>query len=112
MTGSGPALNPLFLVVAEAALNAGGHDVSTPHHLAEIVPLVLPVLTTENLINRTSDLVAVAMDYTEARHNPASVSTAEDVNAASYRATEDGVYIGLVAGYLLARMLDGTDGAR
>jgi hypothetical protein len=98
-------LPTLFLVAAEAALVSGGHDPGVAERLARARTFIEPILTTENLLEREDSLLSAAMEYHEARAKAHAAHEEPDADTQRWSLIEDGVEIGLVAGYLLARML-------
>lgn len=100
------ATHPLptaFLVLAEAALTASGHDSGVPRRLQHAAALLAPVLTARNMIERTQDVCGVALTYAESRARAAGDTTGHAIDA---------VEIGLVAGYLIGQMMAGMDGVQ
>lgn len=98
MTAAPQSLPTMFLLAAEAALISGGHDHGTPDRLRDAAQLVAPVLTLDNLLSRKRELSAAAIDYIEARGRTVDDETIGFVSS--------GVEVGLVAGFLIAQMLD------
>ena len=123
-------LPTLFLVAAEHALVSGGDDPSVPEWLEEATAFAAPVLTLKNLMARRHSLLDAAEQFAAKARPGVDRSTLEglrerlseivqrgtitssDVNTVFYDAADDGLMVGLVAGYMLARMLDGQGGAR
>ena len=93
-----PTLPPAFLLLADAALVSGGHDPSTPQRLQRIAGFVADALTLDNLIHRTTELTSAADVYMRAVRG-------RGVTEKNFPIVADAVEVGLVAGFLIARML-------
>lgn len=99
-------LPPAFLVLAEAALTTGGIDKDVPLRLREIAALVSPILTVENLVGRDRGITGAALDFLDA--HPAGGAYLDEEDRAygeQCRTASVAVEFGLVAGFLLARMM-------
>ena len=133
MSTATPQLPTVFMVLAEAALSAGGHHPKMHEELADVASFVLPILTVGNLVGRDRDVLSAVLEYGNAPRGGAETSTRAEILAklrdlatgdssdfavrdAAFaiqcHAANDGLRVGLVAGFLLAQMVTGWDGAR
>jgi len=104
---AGTPLPAAFLVLAEAALTPSGIDSDVPRRLREIAARVAPMLTADHLVTRGRSLGDAAAEHHAAQARPAHYDELSDRDRAvaeKWDAMIDAVEVGLVAGYLLARM--------